>query len=700
MKKSHVLLLVVLGFLFSCKPASKTEKTDDPYLWLEEIESTKALDWVKIQNAHSDQMIASQPLFSELRDKFLEVFNDDDRIAYPTLVGDYVYNLWQDEVNERGVWRRMLKSKYLNNEQEWEVVLDLDQLSKTDNKKWVFKGAEWLMPENKRCLVSLSDGGKDESEIREFDVQEKAFVKDGFFIDQSKGGASWVDPNTILITKNFGEGTLTNSGYPRIAKKWKRGESIEKAKMVFEADSTDAGLWPYSIYANNKYYSGVYKWITSNQSESYFLVGDKVQKIDYPLDANFAGFYGTELFFALQSDWNINNKTFLSGTLVSFNLEESLKGEINIKKIYEPNERSSFISMMAAKDFILVNIMENVQNKLIKYTVNDGAWTPSEVNVPHMGSIFLVSSDSKSNDFFFRYSNLITPTTLYHGDEKSIGEIKRLKHAFNTEGLVVNQYEASSKDGTKIPYFIVHKKDLEANKKNPTLIYAYGGFNNASQPYYSATRGVGWMESGGVYVLANIRGGGEFGPSWHRAALKEKRQNAYDDLYAVAEDLISRNITSPEHLGVFGWSNGGLMAGVAFTQRPDLFNAVVVGAPLLDMKRYSKLLAGASWMGEYGNPDVDKDWEFLKKYSPYHNVFKDKKYPEVLFVTSTKDDRVHPGHARKMVAKMMDMGHPLFYHETIEGGHGAATTHKQEAHMWATIFTYLNMKLNNVDTNK
>ncbi len=305
----------------------------------------------------------------------------------------------------------------------------------------------------------------------------------------------------------------------------------------------------------------------------------------------------------------------------------------------------------------------------------------------------LVSSDDQSDDYFFAFSNPVTPSTLYYGDGEKITAIRKQKDYFDASGLIVEQSEAVSKDGTIIPYFIVHPKDMVYDGKNPTLIYGYGGFNISEQPWYSSVTGIGWLEQGGVYVIANIRGGGEFGPAWHHAALKEKRQNAYDDFFAVAEDVISQKITSPEYMGAFGWSNGGLLAGVALTQRPDLYNAVVIGAPLLDMKRYSHMLAGASWMDEYGDPDKPEDWAFISKYSPYQNLSKKTKYPEPLFITSTRDDRVHPGHARKMAAKMIDMGHPVYYHETIEGGHGAASTNAQEADMWALIYSYLNKKL-------
>ena len=610
------------------------------------------------------------------------------------MVGDYVYNLWQDEKNERGVWRRMSKVDFIDKKTNWEVILDIDELSKKENKKWVFDGATWLEPANNICLLALSDGGKDENEIREFNVETKEFVESGFFFKESKGGVSWIDNNNVLVYRNFGEGSLSQSGYPREVKLWKRGTSLETAKTIFETEATSVGAFGTSFFSTDKQYVFIFNALAFYNSELYYLSGEKLERVEYPKDAEFAGFHKNEIILSLQSDWNVNEKEYKKGSLISFDLNENLDGKVNIKTIYQPNEKSSFVSLSTSKDFIIVNIMENVQNSLLKYRLEKNKWVDEKIKAPEFGSIYLTTSSDQSNDFFFRYSNFITPTTLYHATESNIEVIKKLKDVFDADNLVVKQYKATSKDQTLIPYFIVHQKDMKLNSTNPTMIYAYGGVNASSQPNYSSTYGIGWLEKGGVYVLANIRGGGEFGPSWHQAAMKEKRQNAYNDFYAVGEDLIDKKITSPEYLGAFGWSNGGLMAGVVFTQRPDLYNAVVAGAPLLDMKRYSKLLAGASWMAEYGNPDIPEEWNYLKKYSPYHNIFEDKEYPEVFFVTSTKDDRVHPGHARKMAAKMSDMGHPFIYHETIEGGHGAASTNEQQAYMWASIYTYFNMKLN------
>lgn len=686
----------LISLLFSLTPVillSQSADSEDPYIWLEEIEGEKQLDWVKSQNALTSERLEAYSGFEKLRLKYVEAFNDKDRITYPNIVGDYVYNLWQDETNERGLWRRMPLKDYINKSTNWEAVLDLDALSKAEGKKWVFAGASWLAPDNKVCLLSLSDGGTDENIVREFDAETKQFKDDGFTFESSKGGVSWVDKDHVLVSRDFGEGSLTASGYPRSVKYLERGGDLSNAEIVYETAPEHVGVFGISFYDQGSMHVFLYRSVTFWESEVYYYTGGKYEKVTYPKDAQLQGYFRGQLLMELQSDWELNGEVYKQGSLVSIDLNDNVAGTIKASTVYQPDEKSSFVSMNSSKDFITVNVMENVQNKLIRYTMEEGKWNANVLETPSFGSISLIASSNETNDNFFMYSNFITPRTLYHSDAEGMAVTKKLKDFFDTSGLVINQYWVTSKDGTEVPYFIVHKKDIILNGKNPTLVYAYGGFGSSSQPNYSYTTGLGWLEKGGVYVLANIRGGGEFGPAWHQDGRLEKKQNGYDDFYAVTEDLINRKITSQEHLGAFGWSNGGLMAGVLYTQRPDLFNAVVIGAPLLDMKRYNKLLAGASWVGEYGDPDKPEDWAYIQKYSPYHNLNTDGEYPEVYFVTSTKDDRVHPGHARKMAAKMKDMGHPYWYYETIEGGHGAASTNDQEAYMWASIYSYLDLKL-------
>jgi len=688
---AFIMLLLILPGCGEKK--NKNAESADNYLWLEDVESEKSLAWAREQNRISDEVLPVQPVYTELRDRYLEVFNDRDRIIYPDITGDMSYNLWQDEKNERGLWRRMTKKDYLAGKDVWEPVIDLDALSAEEGRKWVFHGASWLGPENRYCLLYISDGGKDEGVIREFDAVEKKFVEGGFFIPESKGSAAWIDMDHILVATNYGQGTMTSSGYPAIAKIWTRGEDPANAATLHRTDTTNMGIFVNSSEVNGKRYVTLNESIGFYESSIYLLTPEGLKTLDIPRDVETRGIFRDQLLLYLQSDWNINDEIYKTGTLVSYDLPAFLSGTPKIMTIYEPVDRESLGGVMTTRDFIVISTMENVQGRLKIIRPADARWSVEEVPVPGIGTVGLAGSDDQSNDWFFTFSNPVTPTTLYHGNGKEIKPIKKQKDYFNAAGARVEQYEATSQDGTRVPYFIVYPADMTYDGTNPTLVYGYGGFNSSTRPGYSAITGIGWIEKGGVYVIANIRGGGEFGPEWHKSALREKRQNAYDDFFAVAEDLVNRKITSPAHMGAYGWSNGGLLAGVALTQRPDLWNAVVIGAPLLDMQRYNKLLAGASWMDEYGNPDVPEDWEFIRKYSPYQNVKKDVKYPQPLFITSTKDDRVHPGHARKMAAKMIDMGHPVLYHETIEGGHGAASTNAQEAEMWALMYTYLNMKL-------
>jgi prolyl oligopeptidase len=581
----------------------------------------------------------------------------------------------------------------LNNSENWEVLLDLDALSAEDKKNWVFHGATWLSPKYEVCLLNLSDGGTDESIAREFNVEQKKFVEGGFSLPSSKGSAAWISGNELIISRNFGPGTMTTSGYPRIVKRWKRGTSLEEATTIMTEHETIMGVWAGSSMIEDENFVFISKSTSFYEHESYLLINDELVRLNFPVDANQQGIFKGQMLLRLNSDWKVDGKNFDTGSLVAIDFKKLIEGKTNVTLVYKPDERTSIDDVNITKDKLIVNLLMNVQNVLVAFELNDNAWSFEEIDTPAFGQISVMGTDEDYAGYFYQYSNFITPSTLYYVDNGEATIIRQLNAQFDAKNLEVHQYEAKSKDGTMIPFFVVHDKNMKYDGSNPALVYAYGGFNISNKPSYNTRIGIGWLEGGGVYVLANIRGGGEFGPKWHQAAMKENRQNAYDDFYAVCEQLIEKKISSPKHMGAFGWSNGGLMAGVVATQRPDLFNAVIIGAPLLDMKRFNKMLAGASWMGEYGNPDILEEWEFIKKYSPYHNVHADKKYPEVLFVTSTKDDRVHPAHARKMAARMMEQGHPIYYYETIEGGHGAASTNDQSAFNQALMFSYLKMKL-------
>ncbi|MCF6223639.1 MAG: prolyl oligopeptidase family serine peptidase [Flavobacteriaceae bacterium] len=697
MKKIKLILFVfTLLFIANLKTTAQTHDTNDPYLWLEEVDGQKALEFAKTQSKATLEELSKEKDYQQIYDKSLEIYNSSERIAYPTIHRDFVYNFWKDKDHVRGIWRRSLLSNYTNGNPVWETLLDIDALSKKDSIKWVYKGSSGLYPDYNRFLIKLSKGGGDAVVTKEFDVNKKQFIENGFFIEESKGSASYVDKNTLIVSSNFGEGTMTTSGYPRQVKLWKRGTDLKDAQLIYEGESTDAGSTSgYILRDGSQSYIMVGRYLTTFSSHSLVWINNKIIKLDIPDDGDLKTILNNQLILQLKSVWKVNNKTYKTGTLLSLNFKELLKGNKKIKVIIEPDEFSSISGVSTTKNKLLLNLLTNVTGQLLIYSFNDGKWVNEKVKAPDFGTIFIAATSDLSDKYFFGFANFITPTTLYSADASNNTSkvYKSLPEFFDASKYEVKQHKAKSKDGTLVPYFMVSAKGMKNDGTNPTLVYAYGGFEVSISPFYAATYGVSWLENGGVFVLANIRGGGEYGPKWHQDGIKEKRQNVFDDLYAVSEDLISKKVTTSKHLGVMGGSNGGLLVGVAFTQRPELYNAVACLVPLLDMQRYNKLLAGASWMGEFGNPDIPEEWEYIKKYSPYHNLKKGMNYPEVFFYSSTRDDRVHPGHSRKMVAKMNDMGYKTYYYENIEGGHAGSSTNDQRAKMNAMIFSYLLMKL-------
>ena len=685
----YFLLSIILlpSFIFA-------QEKEDPFLWLEQIDSPKSMEWVKAQDTITVNALEKFPEFQNLYDNNLKILNSKERIAYPSIIGKYIYNFWQDSANERGLWRRTSLESYLSPSPDWETVLDIDSLSKADGVQWVYKGANYLYPDYNLCLVNLSRGGSDATVVKEFDLRTKRFVEDGFDLPEAKQSVGWIDKDHLFVGTDFGKGSMTTSGYPRIVKEWTRNTPLSDAKTIFAGDSTDVSVGGYEINTPERSYQIIYRGITFYTSHIYTMVNGSLVKLDLPEDIQFDGIFKNQMLLELKSDWKVDGKLFHQGDLLSIDYDRFLKGNRDFSLIYRPGPRESVVSVTNTKDFLLISRLNNVRSELYKYVLNDNKWSGEKINAPDYGTIGIASTSDFSDRFFFTYTNFLNPSTLYlYEEDGTIKKVKSLPQFFDAGNFEVKQHEAISKDGTKIPYFMVFSKNIKYNGENPTLQYAYGGFEISMRPFYSATIGTEWLTRGGVYVLANIRGGGEFGPKWHLAAIKQNRQKAYDDMIAVSEDLIKRNVTSPKHLGVMGGSNGGLLVGVMLTERPDLYNAVVCQSPLLDMKRFNKLLAGASWMGEYGNPDNPEDWAYIKKYSPYQNVFKDKKYPPVLFTTSTRDDRVHPGHARKMAAKMESFGDPVYFYEYTEGGHSAGVTNKEVAFESALTFSFLWMNL-------
>ena len=685
-------LFLFSGLIFVLANFSRAEDADDPFRWLEEVTSQKALQWVRQQNEESVSAITQTEQFSQLNERLLEIYNSDQRIPYVSKSGAYYYNFWRDAQYVRGLWRRTTLDEYRKAEPNWETMLDLDQLAKEEDENWVWEGATFLEPTYERCLLKLSRGGADASVVREFDVTSKSFVAGGFKLPEAKSRVAWRDIDSVFVGTNFGPDSMTESGYPRIVKQWSRGTPLADAEFVYEGRREDVSVGAFRDLTKGFERDFVYRSRTFWKEDQFFRREGRLIKIEKPEDADLT-VWRDVMLLELRSPWTIGDTTYSSGALLATDFEAFLKGDRGFAVLFQPTERKSLAAFSPTRHHIMLNERDNVRNRLYVLTQQDGQWRREPLaGAPQFSTVSAHAVDADESDAYFMHvQDYLTPPSLQFG---TLGKgppepLKQNPAFFDSQGLSVSQHDAVSKDGTRIPYFQVASTDLEPDSNHPTLLYGYGGFEVPLVPHYQATVGEAWLEKGGVYVVANIRGGGEFGPQWHQAALKEKRHKAFEDFIAVAEDLIRRKVTSSRHLGIMGGSNGGLLVGNMLTMRPDLFRAIVCQVPLLDMQRYHKLLAGASWVAEYGDPDDPKQWEFIQTFSPYHNIKQDAEYPRVLFTTSTRDDRVHPGHARKMVARMKAMGHDVLYYENIEGGHGGAANNEQQAFMSALDYIFL-----------
>jgi len=672
---------------------------DDPYIWLEEVEGEDALAWVRERNEVTLTDLKSDPRYQDLYEASLEVYTSQERIVAGEPRDGFLYNYWQDETHVRGLWRRAPLDGYLAGAPEWDVILDLDALADAEDENWVWDGADCLRGTT-RCLVGMSHGGSDANFVREFDMETRTFVEGGFYLDEAKQSAEWIDADTVLVATDRGEGTMTTSGYPNTAAIWQRGASSDDAEVFFEGDLEDVGTFPASYDTPEGHYNVIVRARTFFEYE-HFLVGEGGELITLPAPAraDLQGFHRGQAIFGLNEDWTVataaGDATFASGTVISYAVDELGNDEpfSAVHVVFEPEDRVAFQNAVPSGGAVYVVLLDNVAGRVQRATFA-GGWTLEDVALPGNGRAGVGATDDMSDQVFFTYESFLIPDSLYFAaDGGAPAQTQSLPEWFDAEGLVAEQHMATSSDGEEIPYFLIRSADTPMDGSTPTLLYGYGGFQISMDPFYSGNVGRLWLERGGAYVLANIRGGGEFGPAWHQAALLENRQLAFDDFIAVGEDVITRGVTSPERLGIMGGSNGGLLVGAVMTQRPDLMNAVVCQVPLLDMLRYHMLLAGASWMGEYGNPDVPEEREFIAAYSPYQNVDPQADYPNAFFYTSTRDDRVHPGHARKMVARMEEQGHDVQYFERIEGGHSAGANLEQSAERVALEYVYLSRQL-------
>ena len=667
----------------------------DPYRWLEEIDGQRATQWVKARNRAAVRTLASRSSVKALRKRLLEVFDSEDRIPIVGKFGDQYYNFWRNTDNPRGVLRRTTLEEYQRDEPDWEEVLNLDQLARKERENWVYNGFTCRAPDYRRCLVHLSRGGADAEIVREFDLDKKAFVKPGdggFVLPEAKSRVAWAGRDSLLVGTDFGPGTRTEAGYPRIVKLWRRGQPLEAAETIFEGEASDVSVGASADLTPGFELQVIWRAVDFHNDEVFVYRDGKPQRLAKPSDAA-ASMHRGRLFLKLKSDWTTGAKTYAAGSLLVCDLNAFLGGEHAFDILFEPGAGTSLAAWAPTRNHVLINVLDNVKNRVYVATRSAAGWSRQPL-FPTQGfrTTSVVPVDPDEDDRYFAHvTDFLTPPTYSLG---VVGQaptvLKRQPGYFDTSGLVIAQHWATSADGTRIPYFQVSRRGQDGQEgTQPTLLYGYGGFENMQLPRYSSGTGIAWLERGGVYAVANIRGGGEFGPGWHQAALKENRIRAFQDFIAVAEDLIRRKVTERSKLGILGGSNGGLLMGAMLTMRPDLFGAVAAQVPLFDMRRYHRLLAGASWMAEFGDPDNPDEWRFLQTYSPYHNVRDDADYPPLLVTTSTRDDRVHPGHARKMVAKMQDMGHDVTYYENIEGGHDGAADNAQSAFMWALIYDFL-----------
>jgi len=689
MRFLHTAALALLLVLSAS--AGRAAESADPYLWLEDVEAAKSLDWVRARNAVSQKELEASPDFTPIYERLLAIYDSNARIPAVTLRDGWLFNFWKDAQHPRGLWRRTRPDEYRRPSPRWETILDLDALSTSEKQNWVWKGAECLYPQYRRCLLKLSRGGADAHVIREFDAGTRSFVAKGFELPEGKHEIVWRSADSVLVATDTGPSDLTSSGYPRIVREWKRGTPLSAARVVYEAKVEDVAVGVVVQNEPRRQREIVQRAITFFEFEYFLRSGDHLAKLDVPVDADL-NLFQDQLLLQLRSDWEIVGHRYAANSLIAIPLVAFIEGQRKFDVLFAPSATASLVGYSMVRNGLLLNQLDRVRGRVTAMRYAGGRWSAQPVSVPEFGEAEATAlNDEESDGYLLTTESFTSPTRLLDGvlgrDEHRT--LKQLPAFFKADGIEVEQREAVSKDGTKIPYFQVGRAGMKADGRNPTLLYGYGGFEIALTPGYHAAVGAAWLERGGTFVLANIRGGGEFGPPWHQAAVQQNRQRAYDDFAAIAEDLIQRGVTSPQHLGIQGGSNGGLLMGVAMTQHPELFGAVVCQVPLLDMRRFHLLLAGASWMSEYGNPDDPAQWEYLSRYSPYQNLRPGVTYPKALITTSTRDDRVHPAHARKMTARLLELGQPVLYYENIEGGHGGAANNRQKAYMDALSYTFL-----------
>jgi len=693
------LLLALPAVRATGAPPRTPAAAADPFLWLEDLDGPRVLAWARNENVKTLGVLAKDPHFDAFYADALKINEAKDRIPAPAFLDGRIYNFWQDPEHIRGIWRSTTLDAYAKADPAWTTVLDLDALAKTEGKNWVWESANCDSPSRTRCLIRLSEGGEDASTEREFDLRDKTFVAGGFVLPRGKQSVAWVDDDTLIAAREWSVGELTASGYPFVVKRLQRGRPLASATDVFRGKPSDVSVNVTEVVDGAGHRTVVLdRGVSFFESEKHLITASGTPELALPLKSSIEDLFANQLIVRLRDTWQAGASTYAAGSLVSIDLPSAVAdpAHLHASLIYAPSAREALEGVSSTRDRLIVQTLENVKGRAASYALApDGTWSRGTFDLPDNSTIALGSADRYGNEAFLSVTGFLTPSTLLLADAAAatVTPVKAIAPRFDASSDVVEQREATSKDGTRVPYFIVHPKNLRSDGSNATIMYAYGGFDVSETPTYNGTLGKLWLERGGTYVLANIRGGGEFGPAWHEAGLKTKRQRIYDDFAAVAENLISTKVTSPRHLGIEGGSNGGLLMGVEFTQRPDLWHAVDIQVPLLDMLRFEKIQAGASWVGEYGTVAKPDERAFLAKISPYNNLRKGVAYPEPFIWTTTKDDRVGPQHARKFAAKLAAMKLPYYFYEVTEGGHGAGANIKERSYTSALELTYFTRKL-------
>ncbi|MGQ0590219.1 MAG: prolyl oligopeptidase family serine peptidase [Sphingosinicella sp.] len=673
--------------------------TDDPFTWLEEIQSERALAWARAENERTLGELQADPRYQRFYDQALTILQARDRIPTVSFRPDGLYNFWQDADHVRGIVRRTTLASYRTENPQWETVLDVDALAREEGTSWVYQGMSCLPPEERRCLVFLSDGGRDANVAREFDLRERRFVDGGFALPDGKQSVVWEDADTLLVAREWGPGTMTQSGYPFVVRRLRRGQTLDQAVEVYRGAEGDVSVQPFVLRdsSGRAHATGGWRGLDFFNSEAVlFRPGGNVT-LPIPRRAALQGIVDGRVLLTIDEAWEVNGQRFAPDSVLSYGLAEWTRDPLAARPslVWAPGERQTLRGIATTNGRLIVTILDNVRGRAFAYDYAGGQWRSTELELPRNATIAVSAASDQTDQAMFTVTDYLTPQTLwlYDGASGALETLRTTAARFDASRHLVEQREAVSRDGTRIPYFLVRPRDMAMDGSTPTLLYGYGGFQVSQVPNYSGTMGRLWLEQGNAYVVANLRGGGEFGPEWHQSAQLANKQRSWDDYIAVAEDLIRRRITSPRRLGVVGGSQGGLLVGTAITQRPELFNAAIIQVPLFDMLRYHLIGAGASWIGEYGDPRIAEQRAWLESYSPYQRLTPGRTYPTPFILTSTADDRVHPAHGRKAAARLHAIGAPYYYYENIEGGHAAAANLRETARRLALEYTYASRRL-------